>query len=342
MKTLCLLASASFLAFAATPSLAQVALPTDPDPLVAVDIDLSTGSLLGDQSVLDAVLSVGGQDLLDVYVGLLEGATGGANLELLDPAILSVLGSVGGPDLVTAFQALVSSTGRTVDYVNGQTNSANQAAILNVVAATTTNISSTAASIGNSYALTAAANVAADLTQGNEGNGTSTLTSALAGVSDATETAAAIGNSASFSSPASLMDLSIDQNNLGDQTAFSITVQSSVTDATSTAAGLGNSLSVEMPGGSVITAAQRNSGTIIADLTGTIASATDYSATAAAIGNSYSLASLNSGLAGNVGSSVNQWNNAGQISKISAVISNSTNAALTAAAIGNTVSINVQ
>lgn len=342
MKTLCLLASVSFLAFAATPSLAQVVLPTDPDPLVTLDIDLSTGSLLGDQSVLDAIVNVGGTDLLDVYVGLLEGATEGANLELLNPSILDVLNTLGGPDLVTAYQALISSTGRTVDYVNGQTNSANQAALLNVVAAATTNIASTAASIGNSYAMTAAANVAADLSQGNEGNGTSTLTSALAGVTDATETAAAIGNSASVVSPASLMDLSIDQNNLGDQTAFSVTVQTSVINATSTAAGLGNSLSVEMPGGSVITAAQRNSGTIIADLTGTIASAADYSATAAAIGNSYSLTSLNSGLAGNVGSSVNQWNTAGQIAKITAVISNSTDAALTAAAIGSTVSINVQ
>jgi hypothetical protein len=342
MKTLCLLASASFLALVATPSFAQVALPTDPDPLVTLDIDLSTGALLGDQQVLTAIANVGGPSLVDVYLGLLEGSTDGANLELLNPTILTVLNSLGGPDLVTAYQALISSTGRTVDYVNGQTNSANQAAILNVVAATTTNIASTAASIGNSYALTAAANVAADLSQGNEGNGTSTLTSALAGVTNATETAAAIGNSASITSPASLMDLSIDQNNLGDQTAFSITVQTSVINATSTAAGLGNSLSVEMPGGSVITAAQRNSGTIIADLTGTIASAADYSATAAAIGNSYSLTSLNSGLAGNVGSSANQWNTAGQIAKITAVISNSTDAALTAAAIGNTVSINVE
>ena len=189
MKTLCLLASASFLAFVATPSLAQVALPTDPDPLVTLDIDLSTGEALGNLQVLTAIANVGGPELVDVYLGLLEGATNGTNLELLNPTILTALNTVGGPDLVAAYQALISSTGRTVDYVNGQTNSANQADTLNVVAATTTNIASTAASIGNSYALTAAANVAADLSQGNEGNGTSTLTSALAGVTDATETA---------------------------------------------------------------------------------------------------------------------------------------------------------
>ena len=82
--------------------------------------------------------------------------------------------------------------------------------------------------------------------------------------------------------------------------------------------------------------------TMIADLTGTIASTVDYTATAAAIGNSYALTSLDSGLAGNVSSSLNQWNGAGQIAKVTANIAASTNAAATAAAIGNSVSINVK
>ena len=115
-----------------------------------------------------------------------------------------------------------------------------------------------------------------------------------------------------------------------------------VAEATSTAASIGNSLSVEMPGGSKITATQNNAGTMIADLTGTIASTVDYTATAAAIGNSYALTSLDSGLAGNVSSSLNQWNGAGQIAKVTANIAASTNAAATAAAIGNSVSINVK
>ena len=97
-----------------------------------------------------------------------------------------------------------------------------------------------------------------------------------------------------------------------------------------------------MPGGSVIAAAQRNSGTVIADLTGTVSNAVTSTGTAAAIGNSYSLNSLNSGLAGNVGSSANQWNNAGQIAKIGASLATTTSAAVTAAAIGNSVSINVK
>ncbi|WP_426264720.1 hypothetical protein [Sphingomonas sp. PWP1-2] len=51
---------------------------------------------------------------------------------------------------------------------------------------------------------------------------------------------------------------------------------------------------------------------------------------------------MNSGLAGNVGSSANQWNNAGQIAKIGASLATTTSAAVTAAAIGNSVSINVK
>ena len=61
-----------------------------------------------------------------------------------------------------------------------------------------------------------------------------------------------------------------------------------------------------------------------------------------ALGNSYALTSLDSGIAGNVSSSLNQWNGAGQIAKVTANIAASTNAAATAAAIGNSVSINVK
>ncbi|HCS17415.1 MAG TPA: hypothetical protein DIW45_06190, partial [Erythrobacter sp.] len=65
MKKFYLMTTAGLLAMAATPATAQVSLPTEPDPLVAVDVDLSTGALLGDQSVLDAVVEVGGGELLD-------------------------------------------------------------------------------------------------------------------------------------------------------------------------------------------------------------------------------------------------------------------------------------
>ena len=75
MKKFYLMTTAGLLAMAATPATAQVSLPTEPDPLVAVDVGLSTGALLGDQSVLDAVVEVGGGELLDVYLGLLEGST---------------------------------------------------------------------------------------------------------------------------------------------------------------------------------------------------------------------------------------------------------------------------
>ena len=195
MKKFYLMTTAGLLAMAATPATAQVSLPTEPDPLVAVDVDLSTGALLGDQSVLDAVVEVGGGELLDVYLGLLEGSTGGTNFQLLDGTILTALETLGGPELVSAFESLVGTTARTADYVTNQANSASQVSTLAATANSVANVSATAASIGNSYALDAAANVVADLGQVNEGAGTSTVATVYSAVSDVTETAASIGNS---------------------------------------------------------------------------------------------------------------------------------------------------
>ena len=45
MKKFYLMTTAGLLAMAATPATAQVSLPTETDPLVAVDVDLSTGAL---------------------------------------------------------------------------------------------------------------------------------------------------------------------------------------------------------------------------------------------------------------------------------------------------------
>ena len=144
-------------------------------------------SLLGDQSVLDAVVEVGGGELLDVYLGLLEGSTGGTNFQLLDGTILTALETLGGPELVSAFESLVGTTARTADYVTNQANSASQVSTLAATANSVANVSATAASIGNSYALDAAANVVADLGQVNEGTGTSTVATVYSAVSDVTE-----------------------------------------------------------------------------------------------------------------------------------------------------------
>ena len=62
----------------------------------------------------------------------------------------------------------------------------------------------------------------------------------------------------------------------------------------------------------------------------------NYTATAAAIA-SYALTSLDKGIAGNVSSSLNQWNGAGQIAKVTANIAASV---LPQLPIGNSVSIN--
>lgn len=221
MKTFNFLASACFVVIAATPAMAQITLPTPtptlptptpslPTPgLLNVSVDLSTGQALGNQQVLTAIANVGGPSLVDVYLGLLTGATSGGNTQLLNPSIIDALNTVGGPTLVSAFQSLIGSTARNVDYVNGQINDANQSATTNVNAATTATLTATAAAIGNSYSMNAAARAVADVTQGNTGTGTSTLNSALASVNTATQTAASIGNSASFTSPASVLDLSV-------------------------------------------------------------------------------------------------------------------------------------
>lgn len=156
-----LLASACLAFLAATPAMAQITLPTPtptptpslpvPTPgLLNVNVDLSTGQALGNQSVLNAIANVGGPSLVDVYLGLLNGATSGGNTQLLNPSILDALNTVGGPSLVSSFKSLIGSTARNVDYVNGQINAANQASTANVLAATTTTLNATAASIGNS------------------------------------------------------------------------------------------------------------------------------------------------------------------------------------------------
>ena len=46
---------------------------------------------MAEQRQRDAVVEVGGGELLDVYLGLLEGSTGGTNFQLLDGTILTAL-----------------------------------------------------------------------------------------------------------------------------------------------------------------------------------------------------------------------------------------------------------
>ena len=50
-----LMTTAGLLAMAAAPATAQVALPTEPDPLVAVDVDLSTTEIVDENHIMTRI-----------------------------------------------------------------------------------------------------------------------------------------------------------------------------------------------------------------------------------------------------------------------------------------------
>lgn len=230
---------------------------------------------------------------------------------------------------------------RTVDYANTQSNFADQTAILEMVSDEVGEISGTAAAIGNSYSLDAAANVVADINQGNDGNVTAIASAAVSRIDTAGITSASIGNTASIASEVATISTTTAQTNNGDMTAVLTGVALNVNEVSMTAASIGNSLSVEIPGGGDFSGIQNNNGAMVSELNGSLTGFADAAATAASIGNSYSLTSLNSGVAGNVASSLSQLNGGNQLAVVRTAIGRGGEAAATAAAIGNSVSITV-
>jgi hypothetical protein len=186
----------------------------------------------------------------------------------------------------------------TIDYATDQLNTGNQTSVLNLTSGALGELSGTAASIGNSFSLDAAARVTSDLDQMNLGHAVSVANASVSAVGTAAVTAASIGNSASVTATDAVVDADIAQANLGSMTATVNGSVGNVSEATLTAASIGNSLSVEIPGSSNMTGNQFNSGTMVAELNGSLGGFSEIAATAASIGNSASLTSLNTGLTG--------------------------------------------